>query len=63
MAEAPRNPVPNTATTRYPLRRWAALWKELFALAWHRMPGFVVFYFAASIVVLGCLAGTALALR
>jgi ATP-binding cassette subfamily B protein len=45
------------------MRRWAALWRELFSLAWQRMPGTVVFYFAASIVVLGGIAATALALR
>lgn len=56
-------PAPSPATERYPIRRWAALWKELFGLAWHRMPGPVVFYFAANTIVLGCVAGTALALR
>ncbi|NUR29495.1 MAG: ABC transporter ATP-binding protein [Catenulispora sp.] len=45
------------------MRRWAALWKELFGLAWERMPGTVVFYFAASTAVLAGVAGTALALR
>jgi ABC-type multidrug transport system fused ATPase/permease subunit len=63
MADTAQTPAPATATTRYPMRRWAALWKELFALAWHRKPGTVVFYFAASTVVLGGLAGSALALR
>ena len=55
--------VPSIPTTRYPMRRWAALWRELFGLSWQRMPGMVVFYFAANIVVLGGVAGTALALR
>ncbi|MEV6610107.1 ABC transporter ATP-binding protein [Kutzneria sp. NPDC051319] len=60
MADTTGSSIP---TTRYPMRRWAALWRELFGLAWQRMPGMVVFYFAANIVVLGGVAGTALALR
>jgi ABC-type multidrug transport system fused ATPase/permease subunit len=60
MADTAGQPSP---TTRYPMRRWAALWRELFGLAWQRMPGTVVFYFAANLVVLGGVAGTALALR
>ena len=63
MAEPTGAKTSDTEVTHYPIRRWAELWKELFGLAWHRMPGAVVFYFAANAVVLGCVAGTALALR
>ncbi|WP_228563743.1 ABC transporter ATP-binding protein [Catenulispora rubra] len=63
MADGTGAPSPITAATHYPVRRWAALWKELFGLAWHRMPGTVVFYFAANAVVLASVAGSALALR
>jgi ABC-type multidrug transport system fused ATPase/permease subunit len=63
MADTAETTIPTTATTRYPMRRWAALWQELFGLAWHRMPGPVAFYFVASTVVLGSVACTALALR
>lgn len=59
----PKTATPAAEPTRYPARRWAALWKELFGLAWHRLPGTVVFYFAASTVVLASVAATALALR
>ncbi|NUR60154.1 MAG: ABC transporter ATP-binding protein [Catenulispora sp.] len=45
------------------MRRWAALWRELFGMAWHRKPAELIFYFAANIILLAGVAGTALALR
>ncbi|MFL6109746.1 MAG: ATP-binding cassette domain-containing protein, partial [Catenulispora sp.] len=55
--------IATTEQTRYPLRRYAALWRELFGLAWRRMPREVVLHFAANVVLLAVVAGTALALR
>lgn len=52
-----------TPRTRYPLQRYAALWRELSGLAWRRMPRDVALYFAANVAVLAVVAGTALALR
>src|SRR3954470_24193361 len=52
-----------TERTRYPLRRYAALWRGLFGLAWRRMPREVVLPFAGNVVLLAVVAGTALALR